>query len=29
MRIFAPLLHRTVGDFIEQAIYAATVKRHR
>lgn len=26
MRIFAPLLHRTVGDFIEQAIYAATVK---
>ena len=26
MRIFAPLLHRTVGDFIEQAIYAATVR---
>jgi putative glycosyltransferase (TIGR04372 family) len=26
MRIFTPLLHRTVGDFIEQAIYAATVK---
>ena len=26
MRIFVPLLHRTVGDFIEQAIYAATVK---
>lgn len=26
MRIFAPLLHRTVGDFIEQAIFAATVK---
>ena len=26
MRIFCPLLHRTLGDFIEQAVFAATVK---